>query len=60
MDVCKLTQSKFTDLERVIKRNLRKNNMLRRQASDSVSDNRQIKEVGNEKVEKRLTQLWIK
>ena len=34
--------------------------MLRRQASDSVSDNRQIKEAGNKKIEKRLTQLWIK
>ena len=34
MDVCKFTQSELTELDRAIKRDLRKNNMLGRQASD--------------------------
>ena len=34
MNVCKFTQSELTELDQVIKRDLRKNNMLGRQASD--------------------------
>ena len=34
MNVCKFTQSELTELDQVIKRELRKNNMLGRQASD--------------------------
>ena len=34
MNVCKFTQSELTELEQVIKRDLRKNNMLRQQASN--------------------------
>ena len=34
MDVCKFTQSELTELDQAIKRDLRKNNMLGRQASD--------------------------
>ena len=34
MDVCKFTQSELTELHQAIKRDLRKNNMLGRQASD--------------------------
>ena len=34
MNVCKFTQSGLTELDQVIKRDLRKNNMLRRQASN--------------------------
>ena len=34
MIVCKFTQSKLTELDQVIKRDLRKNNMLGRQGSD--------------------------
>ena len=34
MNVCKFTQSELTELDQVIKRDLRKNNMLGRQARD--------------------------
>ena len=34
MNVCKFTQSELPELDQVIKRDLRKNNMLGRQASD--------------------------
>ena len=34
MHVCKFTQSELPELDQVIKRDLRKNNMLGRQASD--------------------------
>ena len=34
MNVCKFAQSELTELDQVIKRELRKNNMLGRQASD--------------------------
>ena len=34
INVCKFTQSELTELHQVIKRELRKNNMLGRQASD--------------------------
>ena len=34
MNVCKFTQSKLTELDLVIKRDLRKNNVLGQQASD--------------------------
>ena len=34
MNVCKFTQSELTELDQVIKRELRKNNILGRQASD--------------------------
>ena len=48
MYVCKFTQSELMELDQVIKRDLRKNNLLGRQASDErymlVSVNRWIKE----------------
>ena len=34
MNVCKFTQSELTELDQVIKRDLRKNNMLGQEASD--------------------------
>ena len=34
MNVCKFTQSELTELDQIIKRDLRKNNMLGRQAND--------------------------
>ena len=34
MNVCKFTQSELTELDQVIKRDLRRNNMLGRQASN--------------------------